>query len=270
MDVGLALACLQEDANRPCQLVKRQARCYRPPMSLLRSASPSSEPTGGDVEAGHLGGRLLKPILLLLVLLLLGLLLRQLPGAQGGLLPAVSVLRDGLTGRLLFLLAGTVVCTVGMPRQVVCFAGGIAYGLLPGLLLSSLATVAGCLFGFLWARLAARDWARRRLEHRAGGWLSRLDRFVSEHPFSAILTIRLLPIGSSLALNLAAGVLEVGTVPFLAATVLGTLPQTVIFTLLGSGTRIGHTTQVVLAIMLFVASGCLGTILMRRRNVTIG
>ena len=233
---------------------------------MHRSASPSSEPAG-IAGPEHLGGRLLKPILLLLVLLLFGLLLRHLSGAQGGLLPTVSVLRDGLTGRLLFLVAGTVVCAVGMPRQVVCFAGGIAYGLMPGLLLSSLATVTGCMVGFLWARLAARDWARRRLEHRAGGWLARLDRFVSKHPFSAILTIRLLPIGSSLALNLAAGVLEVRTLPFLAATILGTLPQTAIFTLLGSGTRIGHTMQVVLAIMLFVASGCLGIMLMRKRNV---
>ncbi|MGI4747024.1 MAG: TVP38/TMEM64 family protein [Janthinobacterium lividum] len=239
-------------------------------MSLHWSASPSSEPAGIVVGSGPLAGRLIKPILLLLVLVLLGVLLRHLPGAQGGLLPTVSVLRDGLIGRLLFLIAGTVVCTVGMPRQVVCFAGGIAYGLLPGLLLSSVATVAGCLIGFLWARLAARDWARRRLEHRAGGWLARLDRFVSKHPFSAILTIRLLPVGSSLALNLAAGVLEVGTLPFLAATMLGSLPQTLIFTLLGSGTRIGHTTQVVLAILLFAVSGCLGVMLLRRQNVTIG
>lgn len=238
-------------------------------MSLHRAASPSSEPTGIVVGSGPVGRRLLKSMLLLLVLLLLGVLLRHLPGAQGGLLPTISVLRDGVSGRLLFLLAGTVICAVGMPRQVVCFAGGVAYGLLPGLVLSSLATDAGCLIGFLWARLAARDWARRRLEHRAGGWLARLDRFVSKHPFSAILTIRLLPIGSSLALNLAAGVLEVGTLPFLAATVLGTLPQTLIFTLLGSGTRIGHTMQVVLAILLFAASGCLGVVLMRRRNVTI-
>lgn len=238
-------------------------------MSLPRSAPPSSEPA--DVAgSGHPAGRFLKPILPLLVLLLLGLLLRHLPGTHGRLLPTVSMLRHGLAGRLLFLLAGTVVCAVGMPRQVVCFAGGIAYGLLPGLLLSSVATVAGCLFGFLWARLAARDWARRRLEQRAGGWLARLDRFVSKHPFSAILTIRLLPIGSSLALNLAAGVLEVRTLPFLAATILGTLPQTLIFTLLGSGTRIGHTVQVVLAVMLFVASGCVGIILMRRRDTLRG
>lgn len=210
--------------------------------------------------------RLLRPTLLLLGLLLTGLLLRLLPGAEGGLLPAVKVLRHGTAGRLLFLLAGTLICTVGMPRQAVCFAGGIAYGLLPGIVLSSLATLFGCLLGFLWARLAGRDWARRRLAARAGGWLARLDRLASARPFGTILTVRLLPVGSSLALNLAAGVLGVRTLPFAAATLLGSLPQTVIFTLLGGGTRIGHGAQILIAMALFVASGVVGLRLLRARR----
>ena len=223
-----------------------------------------------DVAAAPAGSirRLLKPVLLLLALLAAGLVLQHQAGsaAQGGLLPGIEVLRQGVRGRLLFLLVGSLICAVGMPRQAVCFAGGIAYGLVAGVLLSSLATVAGCLLGFLWARLAGRDWARRRLDGRSLGWLARLDRLATNRPFSAVLTIRLLPVGSSLALNLAAGVLGVAVLPFLAATLLGSLPQTVIFTLLGSGTRIGHGLQIGLAIALFVASGAAGLMLMRRQD----
>lgn len=208
--------------------------------------------------------RLLRPALLLIGLLAIGLAIRHLPGGHDGMLPAIDVLRHGLRGRLLFLLAGTLICAVGMPRQAICFTGGIAYGLVPGIVLSSLATLAGCLLGFLWARLAGRDWARRRLLGRAQGWLARLDRLVAARPFGTILMIRLLPVGSSLALNLAAGVLGLRLLPFLAATLLGSLPQTVIFTLLGSGTRIGHETQILLAILLFVASGAAGLLLIRR------
>ena len=239
----------------------------QPPGHLLAPLPHATASPPQAAQATRTGvSRLLKPLLLLLSLLAVGLLLRALPGGPGGLLPAVSVLRHGVSGRLLFLVAGTLICAVGMPRQAVCFAGGIAYGLLPGVLLSSLATVAGCMLGFFWARLAARDWAHRWLEARAGGWLGRLDRFVTARPFNAILTFRLLPVGSSLALNLAAGVLGIGAWPFFAATVLGSLPQTVIFTLLGAGTRIGHTAQIVLALLLFVASGCVGLLLLRRRG----
>lgn len=234
-------------------------------MLIHRDDGPA--PAAASGTPGASVRRLVKPALLLLGLLAAGLALQHLPGAGGGgLLPAIDVLRDGLRGRLLFLLAGTLICAVGMPRQAVCFAGGIAYGLLAGVLLSSLATVAGCLLGFLWARLAGRDWARRRLEGSTGGWLARLDRLVSHKPFAAILTVRLLPVGSSLALNLAAGVLGVAVLPFAIATLLGSLPQTVIFTLLGGGTRIGHGVQVVLAIVLFAASGAAGLMLMRRQD----
>lgn len=223
--------------------------------------APATAPPAASVR------RLLKPVLLLLALLALGLAIRHLPGRHDGLLPAVDVLRRGLSGHLLFLLAGTLICAVGMPRQAVCFAGGIAYGLLPGIAFSSLATVAGCLLGFLWARLAGRDWARRRLLGRSRSWLARLDRLVAARPFGTILMIRLLPVGSSLALNLAAGVLGLRVLPFLAATLLGSLPQTVIFTLLGCGTRIGHDTQILLAVLLFVASGAAGLLLIRRAGV---
>lgn len=224
---------------------------------------PVSDDPASLAQPGSLR-RLLKPALLLLGLLAAGLLLRHLPGHPDGLLPGVATLRAGASGRTLFLLAGSLICALGLPRQAVCFAGGIAYGLWEGTLLSTAATVTGCLLGFGWARLAGRGWARQLLEGRGSGWLARLDRRVSARPFVTVLFFRLLPVGSSLALNLAAGVLGIAVLPFGAATLLGSLPQTVIFTLLGAGTRIGHGVQVLLAIALFAASGAAGLMLMRR------
>ncbi|MCQ8279638.1 VTT domain-containing protein [Acetobacteraceae bacterium KSS8] len=211
--------------------------------------------------------KLMKPLWLLLGLLVIGLALHHLHGARAGLLPAVSALQDGLRGRMLFLLAGTAICAVGLPRQTVCFAGGIAYGVGEGVALSLLATLAGATIGFLWARLAGRDWARHRLSRKADGWLSRLDRQIRAQPFITVLCIRLLPVGSALMLNLAAGVLGLRFVPFLLATLVGSLPQTLIFVLLGSGTRIGHATQIGLAAALFALSSCLGFILLKRSSL---
>ncbi len=233
-----------------------------PALMFLPVSDPPAAQAKAQAQAGSLR-RLLRPTLLLLGLLAAGLLLRHLPGHPDGLLPGVGRLRDGVSGRMLFLLAGSLICALGLPRQAVCFAGGIAYGLAEGTLLSTLATLGGCLLGFGWARLAGRDWARARLEGRAQGWLARLDRRVSARPFVTVLFFRLLPVGSSLALNLAAGVLGIALLPFAAATLLGSLPQTVIFTLLGDGTRIGHGVQVLLAVALFAASGTVGLMLMR-------
>ena len=203
---------------------------------------------------------LVRPGLLLCGLLVAGLLIRSLPGIDRALFSR-DLLRDGLHGRVLFLCVGTLICAVGLPRQAVGFAAGFAYGPAIGMALTTLANLAACLADLLWARMVARDWARRRLLR---GRLARLDGFIARNPFTAILTLRLLPVGSSLMLSLLAGVLGVRVAPFLAATLLGSLPQTVIFVLVGAGARIGQTTQIGLGVALFIASGIVGGMLLRR------
>ncbi|MCQ8241977.1 TVP38/TMEM64 family protein [Rhizosaccharibacter radicis] len=203
-------------------------------------------------------GRLAKPACFLLGLLAAGLLLRHLHAS----LPGTAALRDGLGGRALFLLVGSLFCAVGLPRQLVCFAGGTAYGAAAGIVLSTVATVAGCVMPFLWARILAHDWVARRFGTRLGS----LRRMLHRRPFASVLVLRLLPVGSSLLLNLCSGALGIKTRPFMLATLLGSLPQTMVFVLLGSGTRFGHDVQTLLAVILFAVSGALGLYMIRYRN----
>ena len=84
------------------------------------------------------------------------------------------------------------------------------------------------------------------------------------NPFWATLSLRLLPIGSNILLNLLAGVSGIAAPPFLAATLLGYVPQTIIFALLGGGVQVGHAAQVALAVILFAASLGGGLLLLRR------
>lgn len=157
---------------------------------------------------------------------------------------------------------GALACAAGIPRQAVAYAGGLAFGLWPGAGLALLAQLLGCMIDVVWARLVARRWAERVLSGR----LARLDRFVAARPFTATLTLRLLPVGSNVLLNLLAGVSGVAAAPFFAGSALGYLPQTVIFALLGAGVRVGHGAQVAIAVALFALSLVLGTLLMRSRR----
>ena len=119
---------------------------------------------------------------------------------------------------------------------------------------------------FWWARLVARDWAKRRLA--GNGRVARLDRFLMANAFRATLTIRLLPVGSNIAMNLLAGVSGVAAAPFLLASVLGYVPQTVVFALLGGGVRVSEGLQIGVG-----RRGCwrlsvaLGVALLRRRPI---
>ena len=199
-----------------------------------------------------------KPALLLAGLVAAGFALR-------GLGLDTRIAAAGENGPAAFVALGAVACAVGAPRQVVAYAGGLAFGFWSGAVLALLAEALGCAADFWWARLIGRRWAARWLDRRDGGRLHRLDRFLAARAFAATLTLRLLPLGNNLALNLLAGVSGVAAVPFLVASVLGYVPQTVVFALLGGGVRVSEGAQLALAGGLLAASVALGVVLLRRR-----
>ncbi len=201
-----------------------------------------------------------RPLLLLGGLLVAGLLLRLVPaGGVAGLL-AHEVGRNRWSQAAELIVVGAALCAVGVPRQVVCYAGGLAFGAGLGAVVALAAQVVGCALNLFWARLIARDWAVRRLHGR----LARLDRAIAARPFPVTLSLRLLPVGNNLLLNLAAGVSSVAAVPFIAASALGFVPQTLVFALAGSGAQVGHATQLLLALLLFAVAAAIGWWLLRR------
>jgi uncharacterized membrane protein YdjX (TVP38/TMEM64 family) len=206
----------------------------------------------------------IKPLGLALGLALAGVVLKTLAGGVKGGLFAQYVMGHGLEGEVLFVLGGALLTAAGLPRQAVAFAGGYAFGLKMGLALAMVAQFLGCVTDFFWARAIARDWVRARLGQR----LAKLDARLSAQPFTASLTLRLLPVGNNVVLNLLAGLSSVSAQAFLAASAIGYLPQTLVFGLLGSGVQVSHTTQIALAVILFVVSAAFGILLMRRWKAT--
>jgi uncharacterized membrane protein YdjX (TVP38/TMEM64 family) len=185
--------------------------------------------------------------------------LRALPRLDSGLLDRL-VIGHGLTGIALFLLLAALGCAVGVPRQVAAFAAGYAFaaglGLWTAGLLAMAGQMLGCAADFGWARLLGRDWLAARLP-------ARLRDRVTARPFTATLTLRLLPVGNNLALSLLGGASGVPAVPFLAASAVGYLPQTAVCVLLGSGIQLGHGAEVAIAVGLFAAAAALGLWLWR-------
>ncbi len=207
---------------------------------------------------------LAKPVLLLVGLLLAGAALR-LVQLQGGahLLAGLSASRDP-SAALALVAVGTLLCAVGLPRQLVAFAAAYAFGAAIGGLLALLVQVLSCAADFAWARAVARNWAARRIA--ASPRLARLDDRLAARPFSATLTLRLLPVGNNLLLNLLAGVSAVPALPFLTASALGYLPQTVVFALIGSGAHVARGAQLLIGLLLFALSAAVGILLLRRYN----
>jgi uncharacterized membrane protein YdjX (TVP38/TMEM64 family) len=166
----------------------------------------------------------------------------------------------GISGELLFLAVGGAACAVAVPRHIVSFLGGYAFGLVLGTALALVATEIGCLLTFFYARVIGRPVIAARFGER----VRRIDEFLAANPFSMTLLIRLLPVGNNFATCLAAGVSRVPARPFLLGSLVGYLPQTLVFALAGSGIETGAGLRIGIAVLLFVIAGVLGTWLYRR------
>lgn len=220
----------------------------------------------GPAAAGRRRRAVLKLAILAAGLAAAGLLLRGIGFAPGTAWVDRWVLGQGLAGDLVFVAIGAAATAAGAPRQGVAFLGGYAFGALEGTLLALAAQVAGCAVSYGWARAVGRSWAERRLAGRFGHRLRPLRDVLAGSPFGATLALRLLPVGNNLALNLLAGMAAISLLPFLAASAIGYVPQTVVFALLGKGIRVDGAWQLGLAAGLFVASAVIGLVLLRRHR----
>jgi len=175
------------------------------------------------------------------------------------------VRRHGLQGVLLFLMMGAVFTAIGLPRQIIAFLGGYAFGVLQGTLFGALAALLGSLLAFSYARLFGRGLLGSKLGERA----RRFDAFIDQHPFTMSLLIRLLPVGNNALTNLAAGISNIRPLGFFAGTFIGYLPQTLVFALVGSGVQVAPGLKIGVAIVLFIVSGALGGYLYHRHRQAI-
>ncbi|MGI4807679.1 MAG: TVP38/TMEM64 family protein [Janthinobacterium lividum] len=200
-----------------------------------------------------------KPAVMLLTFAAIAVALRQ-----SGFDPRAAMASAGSHGPAAFVAIGAAACAVAVPRQVVALAGGYAFGFWPGAALTLVAEVVGCAIDFGWARLLGRRAALGFLQRRGEGRFARLDRFLTGRAFTATLTLRLLPVGSNVLLNLMAGVSGAATGPFLAASAIGYVPQTVVFALAGAGAGLSNGVQFGVAVGLLLLSVGLGVVLLKR------
>ncbi len=171
-----------------------------------------------------------------------------------------DIRNSGVKGEFLFVLIGGALTAVGLPRQGISFLAGYAFGVVEGVALGLAATTVGCVLAFFYARLVGRKFVKTRFARR----IQRVDDFLHDNPFTMTLLIRFLPLGSNLVTNLAAGVSSVSAIAFVTGSLVGYIPQTAVFALLGSGVHVDDTALLMLGVAGFLISGVLGVYLYRK------
>ncbi len=166
----------------------------------------------------------------------------------------------GLNGTLLFVMIAALLASVGLPRQIVAFMAGYGFGFSEGAGLAMLAVVSACALSFGYGRLGSVIFSSVQMPQR----MQRLAGFIKDNTFTSTVMIRLLPLGGNLLVNLTAGAVRAPGVPFFSGSMLGYIPQTLVFALIGSGVQVDHSQRIGLGVVLFVVSTLLGVKLYRR------
>ena len=167
---------------------------------------------------------------------------------------------QGVRGEMLFVGIAVLFASFGLPRQVVAFMAGYGFGFSSGVGLALLAIISACALSFSYGYLGSVIFSSAKMPLR----MQRLAGFIKDNTFTSTLMIRLLPAGSNLLMNLTAGAIRVRRIPFFSGSLLGYIPQTLIFTLIGSGVNVDPGQRISLGVVLFLLSALLGVYLYRR------
>jgi len=150
----------------------------------------------------------------------------------------------------LFIVGGGLLTVFGFPRLVLSTIGGFVYGTLSGTLYALAGTIWGCFLSFFYARFLAQEFVRSHIPEKA----MKIEMLLLNQPFLVSIMIRNLPVGNNTITNLLAGVSRIKTLPYFAGSLIGFIPQTLVFSLLGSGISRDGTMQVVISLILFSAT----------------
>lgn len=148
----------------------------------------------------------------------------------------------GLWGVVIYAVIYIVAIVLLIPGSLLTLGAGFIYGPFWGTLLVSPASVIGAFIAFSLARGRLRPWVTKKLQGKAQ--FRAIDRAVGDQGFRIVALLRLSPVVPFTLLNYALGLTGVTARSYVAASFLGMLPATFLYTYLGSlvtsASNLGH------------------------------
>lgn len=139
----------------------------------------------------------------------------------------IELIRGSSWAPAIFVGAYGVAMALALPGTVLTLAGGALFGFWWGVVFNTLGANLGANAAFLLARWLGRDGVKRL----AGDRLDRLDRATREYGFRSLMALRLVPVIPFNALNFGSGLTAMSWGTYAAATAIGILPGTVVYTM---------------------------------------
>lgn len=134
--------------------------------------------------------------------------------------------------RLGFCLVYIVAVAVSLPgAALLTVLGGLLFGVWEGTVYVVLSATVGAsiIFGIVRSSLGAV------LAQKAGGWVKRMEEGFRENAVSYLLVLRLVPVFPFWVVNIVPALLNMAFVPYFWVTLVGIVPGSFVYVLLGSG-----------------------------------
>jgi uncharacterized membrane protein YdjX (TVP38/TMEM64 family) len=166
----------------------------------------------------------------------------------------------GAVGPIVFVLAGGALGLALFPGHVTAAIAGVLFGAVGGTAVALAAAVIGAGLSLLVARSLGSDALLSLLGPRGRRW----REWVAANGFSAVLASRLAPGTPSGVVNYLAGLAGIRAGAFVAAVVLGSLPKTIAYVMLGGALAHPLSTRGGIAVALYVVAAAGGAVVARR------
>jgi uncharacterized membrane protein YdjX (TVP38/TMEM64 family) len=150
---------------------------------------------------------------------------------------ALLAFRDGhyLLASLGFIAAYALIVGFSLPGATIAtLTGGFLFGVFPGAFFNLIAATIGAIAVFLAARAGLGADVAAKIEAR-GGAAARLQAGLQQNAWSALLTMRLVPVVPFFLANLLPAFAGIRLWPFAVTTFLGIIPGGLVFTSVGAG-----------------------------------
>lgn len=130
-----------------------------------------------------------------------------------------------------FILVYIVAVAVSIPGAVfLTLTGGFLFGIVLGTLYVVTGATLGAIVLFVVVKTALGDW----IATRARGWIAKLETGFQKNAFNYLLTLRLIPIFPFWLVNIVPALLNVPLRTFVLATMLGIIPGSLVYVMLGN------------------------------------
>ena len=173
-----------------------------------------------------------------------------------------TIKHAGVKGYAIVLTAATLFMAIGGPRQLIAlvlgFILGTGWGFVAALLVSGLSLAVT----YFTAHMFLQPLIRKRFKTQS----ERLVKWINVATTRKTMMIRLMPVGSNLLTNLFAGAANVDFKRFFIGSILGYIPQTLVFVLVGSGIGLAQSEKLLISGLLFVIASAIGIHLYRSQK----